>query len=329
MTPPRALPNPAPHQTLADWFPSTSLAYRGEQLEAAFSHRQLVLALDSGAAVRLAPGVYASGAHAQSAATRIDAASEWAGSEAWIGGAAALFLAGAMADPPSAIEVVVPAARRMSGRPPWIRIRRLTYRPPTLRVDQWNAVDPGVAWCHAFAEMPHDDRVSALCALVSAQPQAIETVFSAARSLPRLRGRRRMLEVAEHVAAGAESFLEVHALQQVFVGRLFRGLLRQHTVTVEGSRYRLDLYDPTSMTAIETDGARFHASARDWQRDIRRDADLATLGILTLRFSYWDLIERPDWCRERAHEVMARRRRQASQQRGRHTRAPRTNFGTD
>lgn len=315
MTSLRAVPGRSAQQSLSEWLPQTWRAYRGAELESAFSHRQLVSALKSGAATRLAPGIYASAAHAHSAATRIDAASEWAGSPAWIGGAASLFLAGVASDPPPRIEVAAPAGRRMSGRPSWVRVRRLSYRPPTVRLQRWRAVDPAVAWCHAFSEMTHDGRVSALCALVERQPLAIEMVATAARELPVLRGRRRMIEVASHVAAGAESFLEVHAMQEVFVGADFAGLLRQHVVDTGDRRYRLDLYDPRSMTAIETDGAQFHSTDTHWQRDIRRDADLAALGILTLRFSYWDLIERPQWCRDRTIEVMLRRRRDAALER--------------
>ncbi len=55
-----------------------------------------------------------------------------------------------------------------------------------------------------------------------------------------VRGRRWMIEVASLVAAMEESFLEVHAMQEVFVG-----------------------------------------------------ANFTALGILTLRFNYWDLTERP------------------------------------
>jgi very-short-patch-repair endonuclease len=125
-----------------------------------------------------------------------------------------------------------------------------------------------------------------------------------------------MLEAASHVAAGAESFLEVHAMQEVFVGKQFAGLLRQHLVNTGQRRYRLDLFDPRSMTAIEADGAEYHSTDRHWQHDIRRDADLAALGILTLRFSYWDLTERPEWCRSRALQVMVGRWRDAERERG-------------
>jgi very-short-patch-repair endonuclease len=110
--------------------------------------------------------------------------------------------------------------------------------------------------------------------------------------------------VIASVAAGSESYLEVHATARVFVGRRFRGLLRQHVVSAGGKRYRLDMYDALSMTAIELDGATYHAGISQWQRDLRRDADLAALGILTLRFSYQDLTERPEWCRSTTLNVL-------------------------
>lgn len=289
---------------LAQWLPHTWRSFHRAELESLFSHRQLVAAIESGVAKRIAPGIYASAAQAESTATRVDAARRWAGPESWIGGEASLFLAGALRDPPGRIEVVVPATRRMSGRPHWARVRRLSYRPPTVLVDGWHAVEPAVAWCHAFSEMAGDARASALCALVAADRLTLELVARSAHELPGLRGRRRMLSVIASVAAGSESYLEVHAMEEVFVGRPFRGLLRQHIVTTAGGRYRLDMYDASSMTAIEVDGATYHAGAKQWQRDVRRDADLAAVGILTLRFSYSDLTERPQWCRSTALDVL-------------------------
>jgi len=97
---------------------------------------------------------------------------------------------------------------------------------------------------------------------VASQPRAIERVATATRELPVLHGRRWMVEVASHVAAMAESILEVHAMQEVFVG-----------------------------------------------------ADFTALCVLTLRFNYWDLTERPQRCRERVLEVVLRRRWDAVPQR--------------
>lgn len=303
----RVVPVPPSETLLAEWLARTWRAYPRLELEALFSHRQLAAAIASGAARRVAPGIYAGAAHCESAATRIDAATQWAGAEAWIGGAASLFLAGALRAPPSRVEVVVPAERRMSGRPRWVRVRRLSYRPATVRVDGWQAIEPAVAWCQAFSEMAHDERASALCALVASDSSALETVMRAARELPALRGRKRMLALAARVAAGSESYLEVHAMESVFVGRRFDGFLRQHVVSVAGRRYRLDMFDASTMTAIELDGATYHSGVWEWQRDIRRDVDLAAMGILTLRFSYRDLTARPKWCRALALDVLRHR----------------------
>lgn len=47
---------------------------------------------------------------------------------------------------------------------------------------------------------------------------------------------------------------------------------------------------------MEFDGAAYHAGRDDWQRDLRRDAALAALGWVVLRFSWTDVTERPAFC---------------------------------
>ena len=116
-----------------------------------------------------------------------------------------------------------------------------------------------------------------------------------------------MLAVAARVAAGSESYLEVHAVESVFVGRRFDRFLRRHVVSVSGRRYRLDIFDASTMTAIELDRATYHSGAWEGQRDIRRDVDLAAIGILTVRFSFVDLTTRPEWCRALALDVLKHR----------------------
>lgn len=257
----------------------------------------------------MAPGLYAGPMHAESAFTRIDAAVRWAGEPAWIGGAASLFLVGALRDPPARIEVVVPRERRLSGRPAWVRVRRLSYAPPARLVGGWRSVEPAIAWCLGGAELPADQRASALCSLAKAEPESLERVAGALRSLPVITKRRALEALAATVASGAESYLEVHAFDEVFVGAPFDGMLRQHAVRSATHRYRLDLFDPVTMTALEIDGAAYHSGIDQWQEAIRRDLDLAAMGIVTVRFSYRDLTGRPDWCRRRALEVLRARGR--------------------
>ena len=55
---------------------------------------------------------------------------------------------------------------------------------------------------------------------------------------------------------------------------------------------RLDAAWPDVKLAVEFDGAAFHAGPDAWQRDLRRNAALAALGWVVLRFSYADVSER-------------------------------------
>jgi very-short-patch-repair endonuclease len=64
------------------------------------------------------------------------------------------------------------------------------------------------------------------------------------------------------------------------------------------------------MVAIELYGAAYHDDTLARERDRRRDALLATLGWLTLRFSSRRLRREPDAARREALQTMAVRRAQ-------------------
>jgi very-short-patch-repair endonuclease len=49
--------------------------------------------------------------------------------------------------------------------------------------------------------------------------------------------------------------------------------------------YYLDRAFRAAMVAVELDGADHHTKPADRERDLRRDAELATLGWLTVRFT--------------------------------------------
>ena len=75
----------------------------------------------------------------------------------------------------------------------------------------------------------------------------------------------------------------------------------------EGELFRLDMYDSVTRTCIEADGKRYHSTPEQHQRDARRDAILATRGILTVRLTYDDICDRPEWCRMIVRQVLAAR----------------------
>ena len=58
---------------------------------------------------------------------------------------------------------------------------------------------------------------------------------------------------------------------------------------------RLDLAFPAAMVAIEVDGMAYHSDAVRFQRDRTRQNLLVSLGWTVLRFTWWDLVDRPDY----------------------------------
>jgi very-short-patch-repair endonuclease len=70
---------------------------------------------------------------------------------------------------------------------------------------------------------------------------------------------------------------------------------RQHPVVgPDGTVYRIDLAYPDLLIAIELDGIQFHG-ARRLVADDRRQTAFAVLGWRVLRFTWDDLVRRPEW----------------------------------
>ena len=96
------------------------------------------------------------------------------------------------------------------------------------------------------------------------------------------------------VEQGCQSELEVFELQ--------------HRVRLpDGRRVFLDAAWPAARIAVEMDGHRFHSSRSDRERDMRRDAGLAVLGWVVLRYGYARLTSDPEGCRREIASVVRRR----------------------
>ena len=264
-------------------------------------------ALSSGEIVRLLPDHYALSVHAESWFVRTRAGLSWAGCSAAIDGLSALSVWGA-AESPSRAHVVV-AAGKHRPTPRWLDLRSASYP-----VDKWLSArgDPVVAPAHAVirahATAAPQDRAEVVYRAFRTRIVTGTTLLAALDATPRVRDRLAFLRTIEFAKGGIESFLEERAAATVLQGRAFQGLVRQHVVRTPDGPFRLDAFDPPTLTAIEFDGDGTHASAADRLEDLRRDVAVARLGILTLRFSYRDVIDRPEWCRESVTAVLGSRR---------------------
>ncbi|MDN4477365.1 hypothetical protein QQX10_05060 [Demequina sp. SYSU T00039] len=307
MTHLRPIPVLQPGEAMAARLAREPRAFRLAELVAMSSERRARTAIERGEVVRLLPDAYVSSLHADSFVARADAALLWAGANAALSGAAALFVWGLIDAPPSQIDLVVPHTDRPRG-PEWVRVRRVTWNLTAGRVGSLTLVSRDLAIVLGFGTLPRDSRGRVVYRAIATRATTPDRLAATLARVPRCRSRRELLARIEAAARGAESHLEEHGARRVFNTREFGQLVRQHRVRVRGELFRIDMYDAATMTAVELDGAAYHSTPYQRQRDVRRDAILASMGILTVRLTYADITERPQWCRSVVRDVLAVRR---------------------
>lgn len=276
------------------------------ELLRSMSANRVTGALRRGELVRVLPGLYSLPLHATSRRVRSRAASRWAPAGSAVTGRAALEEWGVLDDATQEVGLVVP---RGSHRPgvSWLHITSQTV--PCERLDAGEGLTlvlPADALIHAFAREPHRSRPD-LVYRSCANGVSAERVMARLALLPRARGRRALLRMLGMALAGVESYLEDRAVNRVFTGAAFASLILQHRVRVAGQSFRIDAFHAESQTAFEVDGDGSHTSPAAQRRDRRRDALLAAQGILTVRFSFVDVMNRPEWCRAVALDVLRAR----------------------
>lgn len=293
-------------RTLATFVAHQVRSYSRTELVSATSAQAVRVAVKNGTLVRVMHGIYVAGQHQDSFAARTHAAMRWAGAGAALTGQAALFLWQVLDEPPLRVQVAMPSG---AGRvpPPWIRIVRTLAPHEAASWLSMPVVTAEAALVGCFSQFAGDTREALLFAGVRRGAISIQTLENVLAATPRMRERAELERLVRAISGGDESHLELMGSETVFTTAKLKGLLRQHKVRVDGQRFRLDYYDPATRTAFELDGAAFHGDLAARSRDIARDATLASHGILTVRFGYRDVLDRPEWCRKIATVTLVSR----------------------
>jgi len=122
-------------------------------------------------------------------------------------------------------------------------------------------------------------------------------LFDEVERRPCLAGRGALVQLIALLADGCQSELEIWGCLNVLRGPGMPPFVQQRRIFVGDEVFVLDAaYDEVKL-AVEMDGAAWHGSREQRERDIRRDALLATVGWQTLRFGYRRLTSAPDGCR--------------------------------
>lgn len=156
------------------------------------------------------------------------------------------------------------------------------------------------AWQYAAANDRQDIVWEALWARACSWRQLARELQRHARVTDR--GRlNRMLGWFE---AGATSPLEVRARFETFADARFSEFEWQVPLSVPGRRSVADMLHRRARLVVELDGERYHGSDNATAADRERDVDLAAAGYQTVRLSWNDLRNRPDWCRDRILRIV-------------------------
>jgi very-short-patch-repair endonuclease len=139
---------------------------------------------------------------------------------------------------------------------------------------------------------------------------------------PNVPGRRTLRQTIDLIADGCQSELEAHGVLNVFRHRSLPPSVGQFRVALPTGSIRLDRAWPEVKLAVELDGARHHTSPEDRQRDLARDAALAALGWVVLRFTFADVLRDAKAVRARVLEVYRTRTAQLAQDGGTQAKDP-------
>jgi hypothetical protein len=151
-----------------------------------------------------------------------------------------------------------------------------------------------------------DDAYARVCRAISSRLTTAARLRAALEARPRVRWRTGLATALAEAGSGMHSILEARYVHDVEVPHGLPAATRQaRTTQVPLSRYVDNLYEEAGLV-VELDGRAAHGIAQR-RADMRRDNAHAAAGIVTLRYSWADVTERPCTVARQVAEVMARR----------------------
>jgi very-short-patch-repair endonuclease len=195
------------------------------------------------------------------------------------------------------IHITAPIGRHPIGRAPSLIVHRTRVRTRVRTVGGLLTVSAATAVVRSWPMLAGPDQRAPAIEAVRRRIVTSDELRAAAERASGLRGRSRLLRLVDQLAVGCESELELWGYLGVFDYPGLRHGVRQRVISVGARTYRLDLAFNDERVAVELDGDRFHSSREDRERDRRRDAALASVGWLTLRYSHERLHRDVHGCR--------------------------------
>jgi very-short-patch-repair endonuclease len=261
---------------------------------------------------RVLPGIYLAAGSPVTAAVRRRAALAWLDGRGALSHATALGVWGVHeAAPHDEVHVTVPRTVRLRSQPGVAVHRRASFtpEPPHALVRQDQLVTPlERSLVDAWPELPRAHRRAPVVRAVNDRMTTPGRIRSVLDGAPRLAGRADLVRLLDLLADGCLSPLEIWGHQHVFTAPGMPPFRRQVRVRVGTRSVYMDVYAEQEMVNFELDGASVHGDRRQREVDLRRDALLATLGILVVRFTHRRLVYETGAVRDEVLAILASRR---------------------
>ncbi|WP_280840460.1 DUF559 domain-containing protein [Micromonospora sp. A200] len=171
---------------------------------------------------------------------------------------------------------------------------------PVMRLEQ--------ALVDAWPLLPAVDRPAPVIRAVNDRLTTPQRIAAALDRVPRLAGRAELRTLVDRLQAGCRSPLEIWGHDHVFTGAGMPAFQRQTRIVIGHRTMYLDVWAERERVDFELDGASTHADPRQREVDLRRDALLATVGILVVRFAHRRLVHETDAVRREVLAILASRR---------------------
>jgi very-short-patch-repair endonuclease len=236
---------------------------------------------------RIAPRVYLAAGHRLSDRARIRAAGLWGGEYATVCGPAAAWWHGFLAGAPAEVAVTVPRRLGLRGYP-GVRIRRRDLADvDRTRIDGiWCAAAP-LAVLETATTLPEG---SAFLDRALQKHVRFEQLYQAYCRNKAAYGAARVGALLTAAADRADSVAE-RRLIAILRGAGFTGWQRG----VPFERWTIDVAFPDAKVAIEFDGWAHHSDVERFRADRSKGNALVRAGWRLLRFTWHDLVNRPQY----------------------------------
>jgi hypothetical protein len=180
----------------------------------------------------------------------------------------------------------------------------------------WRAGLPVVALEQALVEswavLEPSERLGPFFVAVRERRTTPQRIFATFLEQPRTEGAAEIAALCDLMDEGCRSELELFGHRRVFDSESLPSAVLQHPVATALGTFFLDRAYLAERVGVELDGAAYHGDSAQREHDVRRDAALAAVGWLIVRFTYRRLHADPEGCRRELAEILESRRRQLS-----------------